>query len=136
MIFYSHFDSTGNKYFFSELKQLYKKENYLRLNNFETCRAISGPRLSLYKFATVVGIWYNIERQKKKLCSCGTIEREIYLLLDCTVYKDLRDSLFLGILETNEIDLIYGNRFEKLKILFTQWSLFKGVRYGFGINLG
>ena len=45
------------------------------------------------------------------------------VLLDCPVYKDLKDNLFLGILETDEIDLSYGNNFEKLRILLTQGSL-------------
>ena len=39
--FYGYIDSSDNKSFFIELKQFYKKENYLRLKNFETRRAIS-----------------------------------------------------------------------------------------------
>ena len=41
-------------------------------------------------------------------------------MLDCPVYKDLRDKLFLGILGTEEINLSFTNLFEKLRILFTQ----------------
>ena len=44
-------------------------------------------------------------------------------MLDCPVYKDLRDNFLLGTLKTDEIDLSDGNRFEKLKTLFTQRSL-------------
>ena len=46
------------------------------------------------------------------------IGNEIHLLLDCPVYKDLRDHLFLLILETEEIVKSYGNRFKKLRILY------------------
>ena len=56
----------------------------------------------------------------------GSIENEILQLLDCPVYKNLRetgDSLFPGILETEEIDQSYGNRFKKLRSAFTQGSL-------------
>ena len=44
-------------------------------------------------------------------------------MLDCPVYKNFRDGLFLEILETDEIDQSYGNRFEKLWILFAQGLL-------------
>ena len=54
---------------------------------------------------------------------CSGIENEIYLMLDCPVYKDLRDKLFLGILGTEEINLSFTNLYEKLRILFTQESL-------------
>ena len=56
---------TGNKSFINGLKELYEKENYLRLKNFETRRAILRPRPSLYKGSTVTGKWYNAEKQKQ-----------------------------------------------------------------------
>ena len=91
--------------------------------NFEARRAIS--RLSLCKLATVTDKENNIKKQKQicKLCSGSAIENQIHQLLDCPVYKDLRDNFLLGTLKTDEIDLSYGNRFEKLKTLFTQRSL-------------
>ena len=93
--------------------------------NFGSRRAISRFRLSSYKRAVVTGKWYNIEkhRQTYKLCSESAIENEIHLLLGCLFYKDLRNNLFLGILETDGTDLSYGNRFEESRILFTQRSL-------------
>ena len=77
-------------------------------------------KLSSYNLAIITGKWYNIENQKKlcKLLPGVVIGNEIHLLLDCPVYKGLRDHLFLLIVETEEIVKSYGNRFEKLRILF------------------
>ena len=109
--FYSYIRSTGNKNFFSELKKLYEKKNCLRLKKSESNRAISRLRLFSYKLASVTGKWYNIEKQKQiyRLRPHIAIGNEIHLLQDCPVYKDLRAHLFLGILETENIDLSYGN---------------------------
>ena len=73
----------------------------------DICRGISRLMLSLCKLAIVTGKWYNREKQRQicKLCSGSAIESKIHLLLDYPIYKDLKDNLFLGILETDEIDL-------------------------------
>ena len=78
----------------------------------------------MYKFAIVTGEWYNTEKQKQscKHCSDGAIENEIHLLLNCPVYKDLRYSLFLGNLETDQINLSYGNHFKKKNSIYI-WAL-------------
>ena len=52
-IFYSYIDSTGNQSFFNKLKQIFKKENYFRLKNFETPGAISRLRLPSHTLAIV-----------------------------------------------------------------------------------
>ena len=81
--------STGNKSFFSVLKQLFENENAWRLKSWKTHRIILRLRLSSYKLAIVTGKWYNIEKQKQNcnLWSGGTTENETLLQLDSSVLK-------------------------------------------------
>ena len=58
-----------------------------------------------------------------KFCLGSPVENEIHLLLDSSVYKNVRDNLFLEISETEEIVLSYSNCFKNLRILFAQDSL-------------
>ena len=51
-------------------------------------------------------VQYIEKKQSCKLCSDGTIENEIHLLLNCPAYKNLRYCLFLRTLQTDQIDLI------------------------------
>ena len=55
-------------------------------------------RLSSHKLVTAIGKWNNIEKQKQTCnrCSDRATQNEIHQLLDCPIYKDLRDDLFLG----------------------------------------
>ena len=55
-------------------------------------------RLSSHKLVTAIGKWNNIEKQKQTCnrCSDRATQNEIQQLLDCPIYKDLRDDLFLG----------------------------------------
>ena len=107
--FYNCTDNEDNRSFFSELKQIYKKERYLNLTK---------PRLSSNKLAVVIGKWYIIKKENR-FGNLNAIEDEFDFLTDCQNYKKLRES----IQDTEHIDLSREHIPKKLKKLFSNGSL-------------
>ena len=71
--------------FFSQTKELFKKEGYLNLQNFNNRKAITKIRLSSHNFAINTTKWYNLQEDMKicKNCEKKEIEIEIHMIFSC-----------------------------------------------------
>ena len=123
--FYNYIDNTENQSFFTELKQDFIKERYLNLHDFEIRKAISKLRLSSHKLAIVTGKWYKIEKSQRicKLCDLDKIENEFHVIFDCPYYEEERDVTFAAICKSENINLMNGEKTQKLRKIFTKGCL-------------
>ena len=84
----AHIQNTNKLTFLKSLKEVYKSEKYLKINNLGTRRAITKLRTSNHTLAIEAGRWTNIERGNRlcKQCTENKIEDEIHFLFQCTKY--------------------------------------------------
>ena len=106
------------------LKDTYEKERYLGLGNIEIRNALSKLRLFSFKLAIVTGKWFKTKKegQTSKFCDLNKVEDETHFLLRCRKYKDFRKGLIHILISTENINLTFGNKLEKLKLLFVSGS--------------
>ena len=86
----------------------------------ETKNALSKLRLSSFKLTIVTGKWFKTKKEERicKFCDLNEVEDETHFLLQCRNYKDLRKGLIDYLISTENINLTFGNRLKKLKLLF------------------
>ena len=85
--------------------------------------ALSKLRLSSSKLAIVTGKWFKTKKKGIcKFCDLNEVEDETHFLLKCRNYKDHRKSLIDYFISTENINLTFGNKLEKLKLLFASGS--------------
>ena len=93
----------------------------------EIRNAISKLRLSSFKFAIVTGKWFKLKKEERicKFCDLNQVENEARFLLQCQSYKNLWKGLVDHVISTAKINLTFGDKLEKLKLLFVSdsWSL-------------
>ena len=97
-----------NNNFFSQTKELFEKEKYLKLPNVNHRNAaITKIRLSFHNFAINSTKWYNHQEEIKifKNCKKKEIEDEIYIIFSCNKYDNIRKKAFNDINEVNNIKL-------------------------------
>ena len=123
-IFYNDIDNTESKGFFTCLKGKHKKEKYLDFGNMEIRNVLSKLRLSSFKLAIVTGKWFETKEEERicKFCDLNEVEDETHLLLQRQNYKDLQKGLIDHLISTENINLTFGNKLEKLKLLFVSGS--------------
>ena len=102
---------------FTQTKELFKKERYLNLHNFNNRNAITKVRLSSHNFAINTTKWYNLQEDMKicKNCEKKEIENEIHIIFSCNKYDDIRKKAFNDINKVDNIKLQIRNKVEKLK---------------------
>ena len=113
------------KNFFSLTKELFKKERYLNLHNFNNRNAIMKIRLSSHNFTINTTKWYNLQEDIKicKNFEKKEIENEIRIIFSCNKYDNIRRKAFNDINEVDSIKLQIGNKVKKLKLFFAAGSL-------------
>ena len=122
----AHIQNTNKLTFLKSLKEVYKSEKYLKINNFGNRRAITKLRTSNHTLAIAAGRWTNIERENRlcKQCTENKIEDEIHFLFQCTKYTAERQKTFETIKTKTNIDLSNNEtKIENLKLLFASGSL-------------
>ena len=104
--------------FFSQPKELFKKERYLNLHSFNNRNAITKMRLSSHNFAINTTKWYNLQEDIKicKNCEKKGIQNEIHIIFSCNRYNNIQRKAFNDIYEVDNIKLQIGNKVEKLKL--------------------
>ena len=110
---------------FLQTKELFKKERYLNLHNFNNRNAITKRRLSSHNFAINPFKWYNLQKVMNiyKNCEKKEIEDEIRIIFSCNEYDNIRRKALSKIQEEDKIKLQIGNKAEKLKLFFAKGSL-------------
>ena len=90
----------------------------------EIRNALSKLRLSSFKLAIVTGKWFKTKKEERicKFCDLNEVEDETHFLLQCRNYKGLRKVLIDYLISTKNINLTFGNKLEKLKLLFVMGS--------------
>ena len=86
--------------------------------------ALSKLRLFSFKLAIVTGKCLKTKKEKRicKFCNLSEVEVETHFLLQCRNYKDLRKGLSDHLISTENINLTFGNKLEKLNLLFVSGS--------------
>ena len=95
----------GKLCFYSKMKNGFRKEEYLQIDNTKIRNAIRDIRMSTHKLEIETGRHSKIEREQR-LCVCcekKEIETEEHLLLHCTNYEDNRKKLRERLGEKGEI---------------------------------
>ena len=117
----AHIQNTNKLTFLKSLKEVYKSEKYLKIDNFGNRRVITKLRTSNHTLAIEAGRWTNIERENRlcKQCTENKIEDEIHFPFQCTKYKAERQKTFEIIKTKTNIDLSNNEtKIENLKLLF------------------
>ena len=122
--FYNYIDRTEDRGFFMRIKEKYEKERYLEINNIELRTALSKLRLSSYKLAVVTGKWNKtkLEDRKCQFCKSNEVEDEFHLLFQCSNYDNIRKELNDYLITNENIDITSENKFENLKLVFSNGS--------------
>ena len=122
-LFYTNKNEKNN--FFSQTKELFKKERYLNLHSFNNRNAITKIRLSCHNFAINSTKWYNLQEDMRicKNCKKKEIVNEIPIIFSCNKYDSIRRKVFNDINQVDNIRLQIGNKVEKLKLFFAEGSL-------------
>ena len=91
----------GKLVFYSKIKQIYRRELYLQLQNVNSRNAIRNLRTSTHKLNIETGRYKGINRDERicELCVLNTVKTEIHFLTECTAFTDERKS-FLAELNT------------------------------------
>ena len=121
--FYKYIDENDN--FFSDLKNVYGKEKYLELKNFEHRKAISKLRLASHKLEIVMGKWNKVPKEMRicKNCNKDKVEDETHFLLQCSKYEHLRQVAMGYIFENEDLNLNNKSEIKTLKDFFSNGSL-------------
>lgn len=84
--------------FYREIKDEFKIENYLHIENFENRKAIAKIRCSAHSLEIEKGRHKNIPRTERicKLCDKGEVESEQHFLLKCNKYDTLKNKYELN----------------------------------------
>ena len=84
--------------------------------------ALSKLGLSSFKLAIMTGKWFKTKKEEQisKFCDLSKVEDQTHFLLQCRNYKDLRKGLIDYLISTENINLTFGNKLEKLKLLFVR----------------
>ena len=112
--------------FLSKLKEEYKREKYLKIENVENRRAITKLRTSAHNLLIETGRWENIDRKSRicRHCYKQEIEDEEHFLFYCNMYAQTRPTTFQSIKELTTIDLLNTNdKIHHLKELFNSDNL-------------
>ena len=111
--------------FFSQTKEVFEKERYLNLHNFNNRNVITKIRLPSHNLAKNTTQWYNLQGEIKisKNCEEKEIEDEIHIIFSCNKFDNIRRKAFNDINEVDKIKLQIGNKVEKLKFFFLEGSL-------------
>ena len=90
----------------------------------EIRNALSKLRMSSFKLAIVTEKWFKAKKEERicKYCDLNEVEDETHFLLQCRNYKDCRKGLIDYLMSTENINLTFGNKLEKLKLLFVSCS--------------
>ena len=110
---------------FTQAKDQYKKETYLKLKNYDNRAAITKLRLSSHNLAINMGKWYKLADDQNicRYCLRNDIENEMHALFDCNNYNTLQQDTFKKIKAIDNIELDTGNKVQKLKFLLSDGSL-------------
>ena len=100
-LFYTYKNEKNN--FFSQTKELFKKERYINLHNFNNKNAIAKIRFSSHNFAINTTEWYNLQEDMKitKNYEKKEIQNEIHIIFSCNKYDKIQRKAFNDI---NEVD--------------------------------
>ena len=79
--------------FYGEVKDNFKIENYLEIENFQSRKAIAKLRCSDHTLEIERGRHLKIDRERRicRMCDMGAIETEKHFLLECNKYEQLRN---------------------------------------------
>ena len=90
----------------------------------EVRNGLSKLRLSSFKLPTVIGKWFKTKKEGRicKFWDLNEVDDETYLLLQCRNYKDLQKVLIDYFFSPQNINLKFGNKLLKLKLLFESGS--------------
>ena len=79
--------------FYREVKDNFKTENYLEIENFQSREAIAKLRCSDHTLEIERGRQLKIDREGRvcRMCDMGEIETEKHFLLECNKYEQLRN---------------------------------------------
>ena len=101
-----------------------KRQTRKSLRNMEIRNPLSKLRLSSFKFAIMTGKWFKTKKEERicKFCDLSEVENKTHFFLQCRNYKDLRKDLIDHLISTENINLTFGNKLEKLKLLFVSGS--------------
>ena len=93
--------------FFSQTKELFKKERYLNLHNFNNTNAITKIRLLSRNFPINTTKWYNLQENMKfsKNCEKKQMQNGINIIFSCNKYDNNRMKAFNNINEVDNIKL-------------------------------
>ena len=99
-----------NNNFFSQTKELFEKERYLNLHNFNNRNAITKVTLSSHNFALNTTKWYNLQEQMKicKNCEKKEIEDKIHIIFSCNKHDNIQRKAFNDMNEVDNIKLQIG----------------------------
>ena len=79
----------------------------------------------------MTGKWFKTKKEERisKFCDLNEVEDETHFLLQCRNYKDLWNGLIDCLISTENIKLTFGNKLEKLKLLFASgcWGSLNAV---------
>ena len=83
--------------FYREIKEEFKIENYLHIEDFESRKAIAKIRCSSHSLEIEKGRHKNIPRTERicKLCDKGEVESEQHFLLKCNKYDTLKNKYMI-----------------------------------------
>ena len=97
----------------------------------EIKNTLSKLRLSSFKVAIVTAKWFKTKKEEQicKFCDFNEVEDETHFLLQCRNYKNLWKSLIDYLISTENINLTFRHKLEKLKLLFVSgsWSLLNAL---------
>ena len=79
--------------FFSEIKNNFKKEKYLEIDNFDHRKIIAKLRCSDHSLEIETGRHRKIDRIERicKQCTAAVVETESHFLIECSKFRALRD---------------------------------------------
>ena len=85
---------------------------------------LSKLRLSSFKLAIVTEKWFKSKKEERtcKFCDLNEVEDETHFLLQSQNFKDLRKALIDYLISTENNNLSFENKLEKLKLLFVSGS--------------
>ena len=119
------YNKTEKNNFFSQTKELLKKERHLNLHNFNNRNVITKIRLSSHNFAINATKWYNLQGDMKicKNFQKKEIKDKIHIIVSSHKYDNVGRKAFNDINAVDNINLQIGNKVEKLKLFFAKVPL-------------
>ena len=119
------YNKTEKNNFFSQTKELFKKERHLNFHNFSNRNVITKIRLSSHNFAINTTKWCNLQGDMKiyKNFQKKEIKDEIHIIVSSNKYDNVGRKAFNDINAVDNINLQIRNKVEKLKLFFAKVSL-------------